>query len=154
MRKTRCLVSAVAVALVAASGAQADRPDDRGGPLGVGAVAPGLGATSAAPDLVERAVARVTDAGSGPSAAAPDLVERAVARAADASSGPSPVRPDDRGGVRPIPISISTPLVAAVAVDGFHWSDAAIGAGFASAVLLLAGAAALTIRQRRRLALS
>lgn len=133
MRKTMCLVSAVAVALVAASGAQADRPDDRGGPLGVGAVAPGLGATSAT---------------------APDLIERAVARGSDASAGPSSVRPDDRGGARPIPISTSTPLIAAVPVDGFRWGDAAIGAAFASAVLLLAGALALTIRQRRRFALS
>ena len=131
MRKTLCLVSTLAVALLAASGARADRPDDRAGPLGAGgAVATDLGAAPVRPD------------------------DRAGPRGAVASSGPSSIRPDDRGGVRPVPISTSTPLVAAVPADGFHWSDAAIGAGFAFAVVLLAGALALTIRQRRRLALS
>jgi hypothetical protein len=38
--------------------------------------------------------------------------------------------------------------------DGFQWRDAAVPSAFTIGVLLLAGALAVTIRHRRRIALS
>ena len=105
---------------------------------------------TAPPDLVERYVISERAASVGQGAAIPDLVERAVARGFD----PRPVRPDDRAGARPVAISEPTSPVVALPGDGFEWGDATLGAAFTIAALLLAGALAVTIRQRRRIALS
>jgi hypothetical protein len=158
------LLGAVSVGLTVtallAGGAQADRPDDRAGRLGVG------GASSAftpPTDVFERAAARAIgdrsirpDEGSGlrsvggvaSVSVVPDAFERAVLRLET-----SP-RPDDRAGLHG-PGSIATQLPAAtpVSADGFEWGDAAFGAAAALGFVLLAGAAALTIRQRGRVIL-
>ena len=140
-------------ALLGSGAYAADRPDDRGGMLGVGAMA-----VVAPTDVVERAIRRHVD-GTVPDiveravrqhagATVPDVVERAVARAT------SPVvRPDDRGGARLTGLAESTPLPtdATSQEDGIAWADAAFGAAAAALVVLLVGAlATVTILHRRR----
>ena len=108
--------TAAALALVAPSwAAGAERPDDRAGPLGVGAAQP-------------------------------------LASTAD---GSTVVRPDDRATLRgpgavDSTVVVATPWAIAAAADGFDWTDAAIGAAGAIAVMVLAGAlgvAAVRARQ-------
>jgi hypothetical protein len=53
-----------------------------------------------------------------------------------------------------VPETISAPPVAAVAEDGFDWSDAGAGAGVVLGATLLTLLAILASRQRRRLAFS
>jgi len=108
--------TAAALALVAPSwAAGAERPDDRAGPLGVGAAQP-------------------------------------LASTAD---GSTVLRPDDRATLRgpgavDSTVVVATPGAIAAAADGFDWTDAAIGAAGAIAVMVLAGAlgvAAVRARQ-------
>jgi hypothetical protein len=110
--------TAAAFALVAPSwAAGAERPDDRAGPLGVGA-AQALASTGAA-------------------------------------DGSTVLRPDDRATLRgpgavDSTVVVATPGTIAAAADGFDWTDAAIGAAGAIAVMVLAGAlgvAAVRARQ-------
>jgi hypothetical protein len=110
--------TAAALALVAPSwAAGAERPDDRAGPLGVGA-AQALTSTGTA-------------------------------------DGSTVVRPDDRATLRgpgavDSTVVVATPWAIAAAADGFDWTDAAIGAAGAIAVMVLAGAlgvAAVRARQ-------
>ena len=110
--------TAAALALVAPSwAAGAERPDDRAGPLGVGA-AQALTSTGTA-------------------------------------DGSTVVRPDDRATLRgpgavDSTVVVATPGAIAAAADGFDWTDAAIGAAGAIAVMVLAGAlgvAAVRARQ-------
>jgi hypothetical protein len=149
------LCAALAGAALAAGGAQAaDRPDDRAGRLGVGAVA----ATQSAPDAFERAVLRQAGTTAAPDAferavvsqapvAVPDAFERAVLREA----ATTPVRPDDRAGARGPGIVATSPTLSVSADEtGFQWDDALFGAGAAIGAVLLAAAATLTIRHRGR----
>ena len=110
--------TAAALALVAPSwAAGAERPDDRAGPLGVGA-AQALTSTGTA-------------------------------------DGSTVLRPDDRATLRgpgavDSTVVVATPWAIAAAADGFDWTDAAIGAAGAIAVMVLAGAlgvAAVRARQ-------
>jgi hypothetical protein len=55
---------------------------------------------------------------------------------------------DSGGQLPPQPIS-STTVSAAPSVGGFDWVDAAIGAGFATTVLFLAGGLRLVVRSRQ-----
>jgi hypothetical protein len=148
--------AAVAGAALVAGGAQAaDRPDDRAGLLGVGAVAAAQaspdaferavrrhgGATTAIPDVFERAVSRQA------LVAAPDAFERAVLR----ESGTASLHPDDRAGTRgPGVVATSAPVSVSVDETGFQWGDALFGAAAAIGAVLLAAAATLTIRHRGR----
>jgi hypothetical protein len=132
-KATRPLALGCAAATVLVGGAQAAHPDDRAGPHGAGSV-------GIAPDLVERAVARLQ----AHAAAAPDLIERAVLRQAASTA-----RPDDRAGVRTIsPIEPrQLAVVSTGGASGFHWNDAGIGAGTA---LILVFGAGLVLAQLRR----
>lgn len=124
-------------AVLFAGGAQAaERPDDRGGMIGVG----GAQVLPATPDVFERAVLR--SAAANP---VPDVFERAVLR-----ESRSAVRPDDRSGARG-PGNFASPLAlasASPADDGFRWDDAFLGAAAMLGVVLLGAAATLTIRHR------
>jgi hypothetical protein len=127
---------ALAGAAVLAGGAQAaERPDDRGGLIGVG----GAQVVAATPDVFERAVLR--SAAANP---VPDVFERAVLR-----ESRSAVRPDDRAGARGRGnFATAVPSVAAPAADGFRWDDAFLGAAAMLGFVLLGAAATLTIRHR------
>jgi hypothetical protein len=150
----------LAGAALAAGGAHAvDRPDDRAGLLGVGAAAAGR-AVLPAPDAFERAALRSSSA----RIAVPDAFERAAARGAAAppadaferaverASAGAAVRPDDRPGTRG-PGLAPVVLERAAAGEAFGWGDALVGAGAALGAVLVAGAAALTIRHRGRVIL-
>jgi hypothetical protein len=117
-------------ALLTGSVQAADRPDDRGGMLGVGGVAT---ATADPSGVFERAVARHVGA------TLPDpLAQKAGS-----------VRPDDRAGVRG-PGTVATADVEE-AGSGFAWSEAAFGATVAFVLCLaLGGLAATMVRQRAR----
>jgi hypothetical protein len=104
--------------------ALAERPDDRAGMLGVGAV------TS------------TTEAAEAP---IPDAFERAIARA----TTDAPTRPDDRGEARGPGVLSVLPIATDAAVDDFQWSDASVGA--AAALLTVAcGAGLVAVRRDRR----
>jgi hypothetical protein len=129
----RPLALGCAAAAVLVGGAQAAHPDDRAGSHGAASV-------GVAPDLVERAVARLQAQG----VSAPDLIERALLRQTAATP-----RPDDRAGVRTIsPIEPGQLAVVSTGADsGFHWNEAGIGAGTA---LILVFGAGLMLAQFRR----
>jgi hypothetical protein len=140
-RFTGTIVLAFAAAMILAGGAQAERPDDRAGALGVGA--------TAGPDALERAL----DIGLGARATEPmpDAFERAL----NIELAAAAVRPDDRGTVRgpgidPGPATTSSSLVSRV---GFQWDDAAVGGAAVLGVLMLGAAVLLTIRHRGRVIL-
>ena len=150
---------AVACAVALAGGAQAaTRPDDRGGPIGVGATQ----AVVAMPDVFERAdlresrdLVRPDDrAGTrGPGSTAvstptPDVFERAVLR-----ESRDLVRPDDRAGTRG-PGSAPFSSTIATSVDGSRgWDDALFGAAAVLGIVLLGAGAAITLFRRHRLIL-
>jgi hypothetical protein len=125
--------------MLAGSVQAADRPDDRGGLLGVG----GAQAVTATPDAVDRAVLRQAVE----TAVVPDAFERAAAR------GVTPV-PDalDRAVLRETGASVQQPITSAPD-GGFEWGDAFFGAVVALFIVLLGGATALTIRHRGRVIL-
>jgi hypothetical protein len=163
-RRTRHLTFLLITALAAlgvTGAALAERPNDQGGPIGVGAVtasAPayvasspndqggmigvGAAATTEAPDAFERAAAI-----HAARADAPDVIERAAIRAVADTA----VRPDDRPGLRG-PGQVPTGAVVATSSTehGFQWGDASLGAGLGLVlgVLLVAGLVALTVRHR------
>jgi hypothetical protein len=116
-------------------GAQAaERPDDRGGMIGVGAAQ-----LVPTPDAFERAVLRSTVA-----SPVPDVFERAVLR--ESRSGA--VRPDDRVGARgPGIVPTALPTHATTTDDAFRWEDAFFGAAAMLGVVLLGAVATLTIRR-------
>jgi hypothetical protein len=68
------------------------------------------------------------------------------------------VRPDGPDGHQPYAaysaVASTLPAPNAVGAEGFDWRDAGVGAGVAFGLGLLAGGAALTVRDRRRLAQS
>jgi hypothetical protein len=125
-----------ATALLAGAAQAAERPDDRGGMIGVGAAQVG----SAAPDAFERAVLRNAAAKQ-----VPDAFERAVQRESQTVA----VRPDDRAGARgPGIVPTALPTVTASSSEGFSWDDAFMGAAAMLGVVLLGAAATLTLRRR------
>lgn len=127
-------------ALAAGAGQAAERPDDRAGLLGVG----GAQAVTVAPDAFERAAGRLAATG-----ALPDAFERAVAREAGVV-----LRPDDRAGARgPGLVPVTLAVTPATSDAGGRWEDVLVGAAGMLAAVLLAGAAALTIRHRGRVIL-
>ena len=137
------LGTALAGAVLLAGAAQAaERPDDRGGMIGVGAAE----VVPAPPDAFERAVLR--SAAANP---VPDVFERAVLR----ESRVAAVRPDDRAGARgPGSVPTALPTVETTSDDGFRWDDAFLGAAVMSGIVLLGAAATtLTIRHRGGVAL-
>jgi hypothetical protein len=134
-RIMRAVGLGLAMAAVAAGGAQAaERPDDRGGMLGVGAAQ-----AVATPDAFERAALRATES------APPDAFERAVLR----HSTQVAERPDDRLGIRGPGAVAPTLSVSVKPVEsGFQWDDALFGAAGMFGVVLLGTAVTLTIRHR------
>jgi len=107
--------------------ALAERPDDRGGLLGVGAAS----ATTSATRPDDRGEAR------GPGGLTPELS----------------VRPDDRADLRgpgAIPLETVTPSTP----DGFDWTDASVGAvgAFGLALILFGAIVAATHTRRSRAA--
>jgi hypothetical protein len=140
MRDTnRRLAPATLTMLLAAAAlaapAMAQRPDDRAGPLGVGAIS--YPAASA-----ERPDNRGGLLGIGSIAGAVSAV---------------PLRPDDRAGLRGPMLGTTSAAVAAAQAarvtttnDGIAWRDAFFGAGATLIVVLLAGVLMLTLRGRRR----
>jgi hypothetical protein len=81
--------------------------------------------------------------------------ELAAARSRGVASGPAgtqttPVQVPGRHGLAPrYPIAASAPSVKEPS-DGFDYGDAAVGAGIAAAIVLLAAAAALTVHRRHQ----
>jgi hypothetical protein len=133
--RTRRLARAVTLALCAAAtfagAAQAERPDDRAGLLGVG------GADSAFRSEAVRPDDRAGLLGVG-----------------NADAQPASVRPDDRGGVHgPGAAGQVQSEPPPAATDGFHWDDAFLGMAATLALLLFGAALALTIRSRGRVIL-
>jgi hypothetical protein len=131
-------------AAILAGGAQADRPDDRAGMLGVGAASSGEIEQPSHPNDRGRMLGvGGVFAGSGPDA------ELAVLR------DDAPVRPDDRktrvtagtseNGTRGPGIALSA--------GAFQWGDAAFVAGAAFSLVLVAALAIAAIRHRGRVIL-
>jgi hypothetical protein len=125
MKATLILAALVTAALTLVPAALAERPDDRGGVLGVGGVQ--AAGTATRPD--DRAGVR------GPALA---IVAQETA-----------LRPDDRPGIRgpgPAPV-----VIAPQAPSGFDWGSAGIGAlgAFGICLLVFAGAQ-LVVRERGR----
>jgi hypothetical protein len=136
---------ALAASAIVVSGAQADRPDDRAGLLGVGLASSTVGEQPSHPN--DRA--GMLGVGGLTTASVPDAFGGAGLR------HEAPVRPDDRDGIRgPGLVQADIPSVTAISDDGFQWGDAAFGAGAAFGLVLLAAGATATIRYRRRVALS
>jgi hypothetical protein len=167
---------AIAGAVALSGGAQAaPRPEDRSGPIAVGATQADVelraaleravlrnAASTPTPDVFERAVARNSEALTRPNdrtgmlgvgaidrivVSPPDAFERAVAirRAA------APTRPDDRAAARGAGASAPTALPARVESEtsAFAWHDATIGAGAVFVALMLVAVVGLTIRRAR-----
>lgn len=122
---------ALCLAAMFAGTAQADRPDDRPGLLGVGLAESSLQGGTTRPD---------------------DRAGLLGVGSADSSRAPA-IRPDDRGGVRgpgARPVQIAPPTAAR---DGFHWGDAFLGAMATLTMLMLGAALALSLRSRGRVIL-
>jgi hypothetical protein len=147
-RLVAALVAALATAVVLVSGAQADRPDNRAGVLGVGAVS----RTASAPDWFERAVARSTAPIVRPDDRAGVIGVGGVTPAIVASTRPA--RPEEGVGIRGAR-PVATSLVPAVSGDssGFDWANVSMAVGFVLATSLLAAAATLAARHRRHITL-
>ena len=130
-RFAKIAMPALCAAAAFTGAAQAERPDDRPGLLGVG------GAESSFRNEAVRPDDRAGLLGVG---------------SADSSRAPA-IRPDDRGGVRgpgARPVQIAAPTAAR---DGFHWGDAFLGAMATLTMLMLGAALALSIRSRGRVIL-
>lgn len=131
MQRSVLTVSALfAAAMLFAPAALAERPDDRGGAIGVGSV------------TVPAAEAVRPDDQAGPRG--PGAVS-----VSSKKTVASATRPDDRAGVRGPGATLvgSTVLVSS---DGFDWSDAGIGvAGGLGLALIAAGLLATTTRSHR-----
>jgi len=133
--QTKRMASSALLALCAAAAfagaAQAERPDDRSGLLGVGGAESSFRSGAVRPD--DRAGLLGVGSADGSRAAA--------------------IRPDDRGDVRgpgAHPVQIVPPTATR---DGFHWGDAFLGAAAALTMLMLGAALALSIRSRARVIL-
>ena len=123
----------VGSASAAAIGDQAVRPDDRGGSLGVG------GAGGSSLTQATRPDDRSGRIGVG-------SAETWVARTA--------IRPDDRDGIRGLGMTqAATTPVAASAGDPFEWGDAFLGAGATVGLLLLGASLVFTVRSKGRVIL-
>jgi hypothetical protein len=148
LRSIGTIVLAFGAAALFAASAQADRPDDRAGMLGLGGASGA--AVSVRPD--DRAGTRGIGA---VEASQPEIVPDVVARLVATRVDGAPGRPDDRAGARgPGIVFPKAPLgTVTVSADAFEWADATIGAAATLSVILLAGALALTVRQRRRISL-
>jgi hypothetical protein len=149
-RLTRAIALSLAAAAVIVPAAQAERPDDRAGRIGVGATS-----SAAAPDAFERALNTelgAYSAGAEDAAMVPDAFERALNTALQATA----TRPDDRSGWGGLDVVPEPPIAASsvAGADGFEWADAAVGAGAALGLLLAGMALLLTIRHRGRVIVS
>lgn len=142
------LVVALATAVVLVGGAQADRPDNRAGVLGVGAA----GRTASPPDWFERAVARSAAPIVRPDDRAGVIGAGGIAPAIVASA--QPARPEEGVGIRGAR-PVATSLVPVVSGDssGFDWADVSTAVGFVLAMFLLGAAATLAARHRRHVTL-
>jgi hypothetical protein len=100
------------------------------------------------PDAFERAVEARRTTVSSPGGSIPDAFERALNNALTAG----PVRPDDSNAARG-PGVLAAGVAASSSIEtseGFQWADAAVGAGGASALLMLGAALLMTARHRGR----
>jgi hypothetical protein len=144
-------LSLVGAALTAGA-AQAERPDDRGGMLGVGAASASTQtAAGTIPYLSHGIGVGAASASAVAPSTVPDAFERAVARPIGTGT-----RPDDRGEARGprVYFSVPRPVTRAVSADDFQWRDASAGAGAAILAILLAAGVTVSIRHRGRTALS
>jgi hypothetical protein len=141
---------ALAISAAVASAAQAaTRPDDRAGPLGIGAQSVAADTS----DVVSRYLVN-HPAGVRPDDRAGPLGIGTQPVAADTSdvvsrylgNHPAAVRPDDRAGIRGVGSSVE--LIPLSGGSSFAWGDASIGAaiGFGLALALL-GVALMTTRR-------
>jgi hypothetical protein len=147
--RTKLIVTIAVGAALMAPVAQAQRPDDRAGARGPGAIDSSQAPAVTHPD--NRAGAR------GPGALE---VQRAAARPDDraGSRGPGAIgtpgysttdHPDNRAGARGP--GASTRILIHPGSSGFDWSDALIGGlGGAGMALLLTGSAFLLMSQRQK----
>jgi hypothetical protein len=147
------LVTALVLGIGTATAADGVRPDDKGGPMGVGAIdepqvvipylshAQGVDGSQFRVDTSRRNSGWYTGLEHADLPASPPATDV--------------VRPDDRAwrGVGPAP-TIELTRTPSVQGDGFDWADAAIGAAAALALGLLAGASALALRRHRVAAVS
>jgi hypothetical protein len=127
------LVLSLATTVVMVGPAHAQHPNDRGGMLGIGGAADGVGGRAVIPND------RAGKLGIGG-------VESQTLQLAS-------VRPDDRGSLRGPGAVATASSVAAVADDGFQWRDAGFEAAAAFGIVLLGIGGALTLRQHRRVLL-
>ena len=138
--KISCAISLALVgAALAAGSAQAERPDDRAGMLGVGA-ALAAGPAQARPDDREGMLG----------------VGAATAAFAAQSAVSTVTRPDDRGWARgPGTIASAHPVTTTGnAVGELEWRNASLGAAAMLAMVLLAGGIAHALRDRRHIGVS
>jgi hypothetical protein len=147
MFRTKMIVTIAVGAALLAPVAQAQRPDDRAGARGPGAIESGQASAVTHPD--DRAGAR------GPGAVD---VQRVAVRPDDRAGGRGPGaigspgyaitdHPDNRAGARG-PGAV-THVVVQPTSTGFDWGDALIGGlGGAGLALLLTGSAFLLMSQR------
>jgi hypothetical protein len=137
VRRTFATLFTLALALTAiaaASGQAATRPDDRAGPLGVGAPAP-------TPSVIR------PDDRAGPLGVGDDVVGRYVL------NHPAAVRPDDRGGIRGVGAGTAGIVTPASAQGGSFWGATQI-AGAASLGAIAVGLLGLALLRHRRSAVA
>ncbi len=145
--RTRFFGTLVLAASIAAPVAQAERPDDRSGTRGPGAVSAEQAAIATRPD--DRAGLRgpgaATSTEAAPTVTRPD--DRAGRRGPGAVSTLTTLRPDDRDGTRG-PGALTT-FAAQPGSTGFDWNDAFIGGlvGLSTALLLTGGLLVLASRR-------
>ena len=175
------ILAATSLALIAAAlvagNANAERPDDRAGMLGVGAASTSRATQSAISASLDRAgSARKNPYGIlGPSPArvqrvdqtrvpnpygtlgpSPQRVQQLTSTRPVARSTTAPNRPDDRGTAHGPGVYFTAPPIPTMSVsaDAFRWRDASAGAAAALVAILLAAGLRASIRQRGRTAVS
>jgi hypothetical protein len=156
-RRRRLVPTTLTVLLAGAAlvgPAAAQRPDDRAGPLGVGAVSNATGSTARPDDRggplgVGSVAAAIPLAATRPDDR--DAVRGPVLGGSAAAATAAPLRPDDRDGLRGPVLAGTAAAPAATMSDGFVWRDAFFGAGATLGLVMLAGLLTLTVRARGRM---
>ena len=131
---TLFMLGLAVAAIAAAAGQAADRPDNRAGPLGVGAPAATL------------SVIRPDDR-AGPLGVGDDVVARYL------NNHPAAVRPDDRGGIRGVGTGTAGVVTPASAHDESFWGAGQLaGAAFLGAIAV--GLLGFALMRHRRSAVA
>lgn len=146
--RTKIIGTVAVAAAMLAPVAQAQRPDDRAGLRGPGALESTQSSASSHPDNRALRGPGAIEMSTESTAVRPD--DRAEARGPGAieSTQQAPVRPDDRAGTRG-PGAFEPVLVSGSSSTGFDWGDAFIGAlGGLGMALALTGILLLGIGRR------